>query len=316
MIDFTDVTLDIPTSLLATNYSCSDGYYQSVLIEGDGNTLINGEFINTYPDGDLFVSDFKTHNEDSDRRPYKSNTYVRVWGDNTTLKNNSFVVRGSFPYGYGDMFGKGSENTFGLKKHCGILVSADDVLIDGVNILQLAFCHALFMQGSDNTTIRNTTIQGRVRMGADMYKDGEDSLPDQVDYLQQEPDWYEGDAAFTHITRMPYGTVSGITMDITLVEPGFVTGPYNFTNIAGSDHNITFRSDGQDAVGDHKITVGYSRDRWDDTSYHEASNVTLTNYTDHEEELTEYAEGNTIYSNGAVEDNGSSNSVEIAGDEG
>ncbi|TCS40312.1 discoidin domain-containing protein [Reinekea marinisedimentorum] len=399
MIDFTDVVIDIPTSLLATNYSCSDGWYQSILIEGDGNTLINGSFINTYPNGDLFVTDFKSHNEDSERRPYKSNTYMRIWGDNTTLKNNSMIVRGSFPYGYGDMFGKGSGSTYGLKKHCAVLVSADDVVIDGFDLTQLAFCHGIFMQGSDNTTIRNTTVQGRVRLGADMYQDGDDSLPGMVDFLQQQPTWYEGDpivedrmynltedgirayssgtkkdgetydtgsiyveessvtnmrncfalvaadeaelegvtvkgcaengysvpsgstvsnaygdAAYAPLIQMPYGNESNISMDITLIEPGFASGPYKFSNIAGSNHTIILRNDGSEPNDSLPILIGYAWDRWEDDEdnlyRNGASGITLYNYTERDVELTEYAEDNTVYTQTDVTDNGTGNPVQ------
>lgn len=191
IIDLSDVTIDIPTSLLNTAVSTIwTGDYHWVLIEGHNNTLINGNFISSYPNGDLFVSDFKTHNDDRERQPRKSATYFKVWGDGNSFINNTIVVRGSFPYGYGDMFGKGSGSTFGLRKHCAFQVVGDNTLIDGMDITQLAFCHAIFMQGADNTTIRNTVVKGRVRAGADMYDDGSDSLPDQVDYIVQQPYWY------------------------------------------------------------------------------------------------------------------------------
>lgn len=401
IIDLTDVTINIGTETLNDMRSSHwTGDYHSVLIEGEGNTIINGTFINTYPDGDLFISDFKETNEDYDRAPHDSNVYIKIWGDDTSMMNNTIIVRGSYPYGYGDMFGKGSSSTFGLRKNAGVQVVGDNVLIDGMDLTMLSFGHGIFMQGSDGTVIRDTSVQGRVRMGADMYQDGEDSLPDQVDYLQQEPDWYYGiaivedrmynltedgirayssgtksdgttgytgdiyvenstvtnmrncfsmvaaggdvtldnvtvkgcgengysmpsngtvtnaygDAAYAHLIRMPYGTESGIHLDITVVEPGFSTGPYKFSNIAGSDHTIILRSDGSTAPDSLPVTIGYSWDRWDndeDNLYrHGAENVTLYNYTDREVALTSYAEDNTVYTDTSVSDSGSGNTID------
>lgn len=397
IVDMTDVTIDISTETL--NDMRADDYYQSVLIEGDDNIIINGKFINTYPNGDLFIYDFKSTNEDYDRATHSSTNYFKVWGDNNTLKNNTIITRGSFPYGYGDMFGKGAENTYGLRKNLGVQVTGDNTLIDGLDLTVLSFGHGIYMQGADGTVIKNSRVQGRVRLGADMYEDGDDSLPGQVDYIQQEPDWYEGDAivedrmynltedgiraystgtkadgttadtgsvyventtvinmrncfalvaadsaditgstvkgcgengytvpsngtvtdsygdaAYAHLMRMPYGSESNIYMDITLIEPAFATGPYKFSNIAGSNHTIILRSDGSEPNDDLPVSVGYAWDRWDsdeDNLYrHGADGVTLYNYTDREVELTEYAEDNTIYTDTDVTDNGTDNTIE------
>ncbi len=193
LYDFSDVTIDLPTELLST-MSGATHTYASWKIEGNNNTFVNGTFINTYPDGADIVTDFVAHNEDqaAGRAPGGSSTYVRVWGDGNQLLSNTITVRGSFPYGYGDMFGKGAGATFGLKKQSGIQVVGDQTLIDGLNLTQRAFGHAIFMQGSDGTVIRDTTITGGMREGAEMYDDGPGSLPAEVDYLQQHPSWYEG----------------------------------------------------------------------------------------------------------------------------
>lgn len=193
-LDMTGVTLQVPTSLLASMSTTPIHSQVTYSIVGDGNVIVNGTFENTYPNGQNDVTDFGEHSDDShsDYWPARQMAEFKIWGDGNELRNNTITIRGSYPYGYGDMFGKGSGSVVYLRKHAGINVIGDNTVIDGVNLTVLAFGHGIFMQGADNTTIRNSSVTGVVRLGADMYNDGNDSLPAQWDYEQQSPDWYVG----------------------------------------------------------------------------------------------------------------------------
>lgn len=225
--DFTDVTIDMPTELIS-QMKGQVHTFAEWKIEGNNNTFINGTFVNTYPDGEHSVTDFRAHNQNSasGRAPGRSSTFMRIWGDNNKFYNNTIIVRGSFPYGYGEIYGKGNQNEFGLRKHSGIQIVGDNSVIDGLNHTQLAFGHGIFIQGADNTVIRNSSVQGEVRLGADMYDDGEGSLPDQSGYLQYHPSWRFGPIpedrvfALTEDGIRAYG--SGTKLDGTKADTGSV----------------------------------------------------------------------------------------------
>ena len=110
-------------------------------------------------------------------------------GNDNTLLNTKMIVRGSFPYGYGSLFGIGSSNTFGLNKRGGMQVIGQNSIIDGIEIQLEAFGHALFIQSpADNTTIRNSLVEGVVRNTNDMLAEGVGSLPYQADYIMETGD--------------------------------------------------------------------------------------------------------------------------------
>lgn len=228
-LDMTGVTLQVPTSLLASMSKTPIHSQVTYSIIGDGNTIVNGTFENTYPNGQDDVSDFGEHNDSShsDYWPARQMTEFKIWGDDNELRGNTITIRGSYPYGYGDMFGKGSGSVVYLRKHAGINVIGDNTVIDGVDLTVLAFGHGIFMQGADNTTITNTNVTGVLRLGADMYNDGDDSLPAQWDYEQQSPDWYVGipivkDRMYnlTEDGIRAYG--SGTKYDGTVVDTGSI----------------------------------------------------------------------------------------------
>lgn len=183
-IDLTDATIEVPTAMMRAEGHV-DGENTTLFIHGDGNTVIGGTIVNTYnnPRYENFnLIDFTAYNEDHDNFARNGGMAVHVLGEGTTLKDNTIMVRGSFPFGYGEIFGKGAGSTFGLSKHAGILVNADDTVIDGLDLDVQAFGHGIFIQGADNTVIRNSHVEGLVRLGADMLAEGPGSLPDRADY--------------------------------------------------------------------------------------------------------------------------------------
>ncbi|MBX2848701.1 MAG: RICIN domain-containing protein [Acidiferrobacterales bacterium] len=395
--DFTGVTIDLPVKLLRT-MSGAEHTHASWKMEGNNNTFIGGTFVNTYADGTTTITDWKAHNDNTDNRPGGNNVYLRIWGDNATFEDMTFVVRGSFPYGYGEIYGKGTGSVFGKNKHSGIQIVGDGATLDGIHLSQFAFGHGIFMQGASDTSILNTHVIGEMRLGADMYNDGPDSLPDRSGYIQYEPTWREGpipknkmfalaedgirsyssgtkidgssattgsvrventtvtntrgglsivsssgqsyvnnvelrgneggfnlprgggdivnsrsDAAYGEILAMPYGNESNWNVVITLIEADHQTGDHYLANIAGAYHNITIRSDGKTPSTTRPIKVGYAWDRWDvtgDTDRHIARDMTITNHTEHDVELTEYSSGVSGSSEGDVIDFGSNNSVD------
>jgi len=171
---------------------------------------------------------FTTYNANPELHPARQMTEFRIAGNGISFTGTSFIVRGSYPYGYGDMLGKGAGSAVFLKKHAALQVTGDGTIFDGVYVKVAAFGHGIFMQGADNTTILNTVVEGEVRLGADMYEDGPGSLGDQFNYTQQQPDWFAGQAIDRE--RMYNLTEDGIRaytqgtkLDGTTVRTGSIT---------------------------------------------------------------------------------------------
>ena len=98
---------------------------------------------------------------------------VRVIGSNTTIKNCNFTTGGSYPYGYGDAFGKGRRPVDGngvtnaawlaKKKMSGFFITegAFDVKVENVILNMKSFGHGFFIQlGAHDIQYINCTILG------------------------------------------------------------------------------------------------------------------------------------------------------------
>jgi len=153
-------------------------------ITGEGNTIRNGKFEDLYHNGMTEVTDFTAYNQDRNRLAKGGGANVSITGDNNQLIGFKMTVRGSYPYGYGAMFGIGPGPVLRLDKHCGIVIKAKNTVLDEVEVYQKAFCHAIFMQRpADNTLIKNCLVEGAVRETNDMYAETDPkSLPYRFDY--------------------------------------------------------------------------------------------------------------------------------------
>jgi len=153
-------------------------------ITGSGNTIRNGEFEDVYYNGMQQVTDFTAYNQDRKRLANGGGTNIRVKGDNNHIVGLKVTVRGSYPYGYGAMFGIGRTHALKLSKHAGILVTGKNTVLDGVKVCQQAFCHGIYMQSpADNTVIKNSLVEGVMRATNDMYAETDpNSLPYKFDY--------------------------------------------------------------------------------------------------------------------------------------
>ncbi|MFC1761084.1 glycoside hydrolase N-terminal domain-containing protein [Planctomycetota bacterium] len=180
---FTGVTLLIPTELLATMDFNPIHAHVSYLLTGSHITFIDGTFEDVYSNGMNDATDFVEYNQREDYAPARQMTEFKLDGDNITFNGCTITVRGSYPYGYGDMWGKGRGAVVKLKKHAGINVNGANCTFEGVSLSVLAYGHGIFMQSrADNTVINNCSLQGRVRLGEEMYQEKEGSLPHKHDY--------------------------------------------------------------------------------------------------------------------------------------
>lgn len=176
-IDMSGVHIDVPVG--------STARASYITMSGSNNSLIGGEFEDTYTNGMGIVTDFVSYNDDGDLSyGLRGAAVFNISGENNTIDGLKLTVRGSFPYGYGSIFGIGAGNTFGLSKRCGIVINGPDNTLDNVEVQMLSFCHGIYMQGdADNTLIRNALVEGRIRETNDMLDEGDGSLPARNNYL-------------------------------------------------------------------------------------------------------------------------------------
>ena len=133
--------------------------------------------------------DFSGHDIDLDTDPNarrhadRSAVYLQVTGSNNRIQDATLLVRGSSPYGYGDVFGKGArfpesglpveDGGFAFLSHqktSSFLVTGDarNTVVDNLDLTSQAYGHGFFVQGdATNTTIRNSTLTGQLISGND-----------------------------------------------------------------------------------------------------------------------------------------------------
>jgi hypothetical protein len=191
--DLSGVILQIPLSTLRKMTSRGAHGRAAYRITGNRITLKGGTFENTYDDGTMEVTDFGSYNQNSMYHPAGGMNEMSISGDDVQVIACKLTVRGSFPYGYGNIYGIGRGNVVGLKKHGGIHSTGDRLIIDGCQVKMESFCHAIFFTGGDGITVRNTFIEGGVRPSNDLYQETNDGdLAKRFDYKIQWPESVRG----------------------------------------------------------------------------------------------------------------------------
>lgn len=162
-ITLTGVYVEVPVG------SVDDVYIE---VSGDNNTIIGGEFEDVYRNGLTEITDFSAYNQDRENLAHGlgGDPVMKITGEKNVVDGIKLTVRGSFPYGYGSMYGINQVNVFGLDKRCGLLINGPNNTLNNVEVQQRAFGHAIFMQGdADSTVINNTYVEGRTRPTAELY---------------------------------------------------------------------------------------------------------------------------------------------------
>ena len=158
-------------------------------LTGNFITLRGGEYEDVYKNGMTEVADFGSYNQDRVNlaKGQKGGALIIVPGNDIKVVGIKITARGSFPYGYGNMFGIGSKNAAGLDKRCALLIHGKNVTIDSCEFQHQAFGHVIYMGGGfDKVLIKNTLIEGRVRLSNDLYLEkNEGDMPKRFDYKVQ-----------------------------------------------------------------------------------------------------------------------------------
>ncbi|CAH8281449.1 putative secreted protein (Por secretion system target) [Mariniflexile fucanivorans] len=86
-----------------------------------------------------------------------------VSGDDTVVENVTLNMKGSSPYGYGDLLGKGGGSLVAMRKHSGLLVGGKNVTIKGCSIYSESFGHLFFVQGGRNVLFEDCYAEAVTR---------------------------------------------------------------------------------------------------------------------------------------------------------
>jgi hypothetical protein len=150
--DLRDVVIEIDTSLYAKLPGRS--YIRCLIIAGNNNTFDGLTIRNT-----------------GDPAKGSGGNILSVAGAGNTLENVTLHVRGSFPYGYGDLLGKGGPNLVPLQKQSGIQVLGTHTTLRRCKVFSRAFGHCFYIQGGEDSLIEDCYAEGAMRSTTEMLRD-------------------------------------------------------------------------------------------------------------------------------------------------
>ncbi|MFT3738097.1 MAG: hypothetical protein QM786_05025 [Breznakibacter sp.] len=92
-----------------------------------------------------------------------------VSGGGNTVRNFTFYVQGSFPYGYGDLFGKGGPDVIRHQKKSGFLITGSNTTLQGVRLYMRSFGHGFYIQkNAGDIRFEDCYVEGEVRSTDDI----------------------------------------------------------------------------------------------------------------------------------------------------
>ncbi|QDU75498.1 hypothetical protein Pan97_25310 [Bremerella volcania] len=93
---------------------------------------------------------------------------VSITGNDNTISRCKFTVRGSSPYGYGDLFGKGGPSVIGHCKHSGVQILGSRTRVLDCQLFLRSFGHGFFVQGGEGQHFENCYVEGEMRSTDDI----------------------------------------------------------------------------------------------------------------------------------------------------
>ncbi|KGL62283.1 hypothetical protein [Polaribacter sp. Hel1_85] len=163
--DFTDVTFEFETELWSS-YGSEE--VVQLRLYGENITVKN-----------LTVKDI------GDSAPTFRARNMHLDGVNNTVDGFNFSTSGSYPYGYGDLFGKGGTYTIKHRKHSGILIRGEGNTLQNTNIQSRSYGHVVFIQGGKDVLIDNVYVEGDAMRTTDdiLAEEGTGTPADNVNFL-------------------------------------------------------------------------------------------------------------------------------------
>ncbi len=169
-LDFTGVTIEVESEVV-NSYSGRHYGVHELHILGSNNTIKG-----------LTLKDIG-HLGDFPRYGWLN---VLMDGANNHLEGVEILSRGSKPYGYGEVFGKGRGYVIKHWKHSACLVRGNNNSLKNCRIIHHAYGHFLFMQGAKNVTIEGCYIEGEMTSSDTILAEkGTGSSADKINFMTQ-----------------------------------------------------------------------------------------------------------------------------------
>lgn len=129
------------------------GYTRCLIVAGSGNTITGLSIRNSGPN-----------------KGSGGNT-LSLAGERTTLEDVTLHVHGSFPYGYGDLLGKGGPNLVSIQKQSGIQVLGNGSTLRRCRVFSRALGHCFYIQVGGEIRLEDCYAEGVMRATSDMLRD-------------------------------------------------------------------------------------------------------------------------------------------------
>ena len=150
-IDAVGAVIEIDTSLYQR--LPQGGYTRCLIVAGSGNTIVGLAIRNA------------GSNQGS------NGNILSIAGERNTLEDVTLQVHGSFPYGYGDLLGKGGPNLVPLQKQSGIQILGTGTTLRRCKVFSRAFGHCFYIQAGENIRLEDCYAEGAMRATNDMLRD-------------------------------------------------------------------------------------------------------------------------------------------------
>ncbi|HYD83155.1 MAG TPA: hypothetical protein VEA63_03865, partial [Opitutus sp.] len=149
--DLRDVVIEIDTALYAK--LPQGGYTRCLIVEGARNRFSGLTIRNT-----------------GENRGSGGNI-LSIAGAENTLEDFVLQVHGSFPFGYGDLLGKGGPNLVPLQKQSGIQILGTRTTLRRCKVFSRALGHCFYIQAGDDIRLEDCYAEGVMRATNDMLRD-------------------------------------------------------------------------------------------------------------------------------------------------
>lgn len=161
--DFTNVKFEFDSEIFAESYS---SWAVQFWPTGNNNVYLN-----------------LTMEITGNATPNAGGESVHLDGNDNRIEGFHSTVRSSYPYGYGDIFGKGGGSVIGHKKRAGMLVRGDRNHLLNCTVLMRSYGHGIFMQGAEDALIEGCYVEGEIRTIREVLEEeGTASPADNVDF--------------------------------------------------------------------------------------------------------------------------------------
>ncbi len=168
VIDFTGVTVEVETKV-ANAFPDPYTEFQNLHILGSNNTIKG-----------LTLMDVGSVND----APKAGWLNVLIDGANNVVDGVEVRSRGSHPYGYGEVFGKGGKNTIRHRKHSAVLIRGDFNTLRNARVIHRSYGHFIFMQAAKNPTVEGCYVEGEmVTTDAILKEKGTGSAADKINFM-------------------------------------------------------------------------------------------------------------------------------------